>query len=488
MAELLTNDYQEFTLDQLKTQDGISTLNSILRTLVQNMVGDGETVRIFKGYGTPESSVTAGIGSLYMRIDGGSATTLYIKESGTGNIGWTVAGGVAGTGDVVGPASATDNAIVRFDSTTGKLIQNSNATVSDLGRLDISITDTVGADTTGIYINANKNVAGGANTLIGLDVESRQINVSGTQTSIVGILSKAIVDASATVTNSFAIWGRSLSTGNVTNRYAAGFGGEVLFEPTNTSPGSPTASSTSVVSASHILKLTGDFQINGPSGGSVPQLLFGDSTKSSASIFVSTSSGSFTPIVFFVNDIQLNATKIRLTVAAIGDNTFTGSATIPANGQIIQGYSVEEAGGRVLNQDFAKTTSTTLGQVGSGNSLDLAVSLVAGKWYTFQAKLFVDADVVGGHKYSIGGTATATSMIYNVNSISNTTNAYVINTRQTAMGASFGQAGATSIYTEINGTIQVNAAGTFNVEFAQNASSGTSTVLKGSSLFVKQMY
>lgn len=36
-----------------------------------------------------------------------------------------------GSGDVVGPASATDNAIVRFDSTTGKLIQNSGITVSD---------------------------------------------------------------------------------------------------------------------------------------------------------------------------------------------------------------------------------------------------------------------------------------------------------------------------------------------------------------------
>ena len=37
----------------------------------------------------------------------------------------------AGTGDVVGPASSTDNALVRFDSTTGKLIQNSVVIVAD---------------------------------------------------------------------------------------------------------------------------------------------------------------------------------------------------------------------------------------------------------------------------------------------------------------------------------------------------------------------
>jgi hypothetical protein len=36
-------------------------------------------------------------------------------------------------GDVVGPASATDNAVARFDTTTGKLIQNSVTTIDDTG-------------------------------------------------------------------------------------------------------------------------------------------------------------------------------------------------------------------------------------------------------------------------------------------------------------------------------------------------------------------
>lgn len=51
-----------------------------------------------------------------------------LTNDGSGNLSW-VAGG--GAGDVVGPASATDNAIARFDSTTGKLIQNSAATIAD---------------------------------------------------------------------------------------------------------------------------------------------------------------------------------------------------------------------------------------------------------------------------------------------------------------------------------------------------------------------
>jgi hypothetical protein len=38
-------------------------------------------------------------------------------------------------GDVVGPGSATDNALARFDTTTGKLIQNSVAVLDDSGNL-----------------------------------------------------------------------------------------------------------------------------------------------------------------------------------------------------------------------------------------------------------------------------------------------------------------------------------------------------------------
>lgn len=40
-----------------------------------------------------------------------------------------------GTGDVVGPAGATDNALVRYDGPTGKLIQNSSVILSDAGQM-----------------------------------------------------------------------------------------------------------------------------------------------------------------------------------------------------------------------------------------------------------------------------------------------------------------------------------------------------------------
>ena len=49
--------------------------------------------------------------------------------------------GVTGVGDVVGPASATDNAVARFDTTTGKLIQNSGVTIDDNSNITANALD-----------------------------------------------------------------------------------------------------------------------------------------------------------------------------------------------------------------------------------------------------------------------------------------------------------------------------------------------------------
>lgn len=57
---------------------------------------------------------------------------------------------VAGAGDVAGPASATDNALSRFDGTTGKTIQNSAATLDDSGNLTATSFIGSGASLTGL--------------------------------------------------------------------------------------------------------------------------------------------------------------------------------------------------------------------------------------------------------------------------------------------------------------------------------------------------
>lgn len=65
---------------------------------------------------------------------GDAAANKFLKADGTFAV---PAGGVGGLGDVVGPASATDNALARFDTTTGKLIQNSAVSIDDDGAITI---------------------------------------------------------------------------------------------------------------------------------------------------------------------------------------------------------------------------------------------------------------------------------------------------------------------------------------------------------------
>lgn len=58
-------------------------------------------------------------------------TTLSAWDGAT----WTDIAGGGGSGDVVGPGSSVDNTVVRFDSTTGKLIQGSGVVVSDTDQI-----------------------------------------------------------------------------------------------------------------------------------------------------------------------------------------------------------------------------------------------------------------------------------------------------------------------------------------------------------------
>ncbi|BEV02194.1 hypothetical protein [Novosphingobium olei] len=43
---------------------------------------------VLTGTGSPAGVVSAPVGSLYTRSDGGAGSTLYVKESGTGSSGW----------------------------------------------------------------------------------------------------------------------------------------------------------------------------------------------------------------------------------------------------------------------------------------------------------------------------------------------------------------------------------------------------------------
>ena len=78
-------------------------------------------------------------------------SSLGLGNSATLNVGTTAGTVAAGDdsrflgGDVVGPASSTDNAVVRYDGTTGKLVQNSAVTIDDSGKVSVGTNAVYGA-------------------------------------------------------------------------------------------------------------------------------------------------------------------------------------------------------------------------------------------------------------------------------------------------------------------------------------------------------
>ncbi len=97
-------------------------------------------------------------------------------------------GGGGGTGDVTGPASSTDNTVVRMDGTTGKVIQQSAVTIDDSG--NVSGVGTLASGT--VTVTGNIVVSG---TVDGRDVSNDGTTLDGHTTSLA---TKAIGIASVT--------------------------------------------------------------------------------------------------------------------------------------------------------------------------------------------------------------------------------------------------------------------------------------------------
>ena len=130
------------------------------------------------GVGPPDRDPTVADDSVTTaKIQDASVTEPKLAVTGTpssstflrGDMSWQANAG----GDVVGPGSSTDDALAKFDSTTGKIIQNSTATLTDAGVL--TSTTFVG--------NLTGNASGTAATVTG--ATQSNITALGTIASLV---------------------------------------------------------------------------------------------------------------------------------------------------------------------------------------------------------------------------------------------------------------------------------------------------------------
>jgi hypothetical protein len=137
------------------TEVGTLTGLTVSATITGSISGNAATATNATNATTSTNLAGGATGSV--PYQSGAGATTFVGIGSTGQV-LTVAGGVptwatpAASGDVTGPASSTDNAIARFDSTTGKIIQNSGITLSDANALqnvneinfDITPTSVVG--------------------------------------------------------------------------------------------------------------------------------------------------------------------------------------------------------------------------------------------------------------------------------------------------------------------------------------------------------
>jgi hypothetical protein len=294
-------------------------------------------------------------------------------------------------GDVVGPASATDNAVARFDSTTGKLLQNSVVLVGDTGVVTGVTELTASTKVVSPHFDAQNSAGGqlrnasgtpqiqwgggGGNNVsvdvaINLNPANSQVDLSPTGTGTVRInpatassMNNVVIGATTplaitgtTITGtSFVGSGASLT--NVVNSLTASTGISVsgstgAVTVTNTAPDQTVA-----ISSGTGISVSGtypNFTVTNTapsSGGTVT------SVTGTAPI---ASSGGNTPAI----SISQATTSTDGYLSSTDWNTFNGKLTNPMNtlGDVIYGASsgtaTRLAGNTTTNKYFLSQTGT----------------------------------------------------------------------------------------------------------------------------------
>jgi hypothetical protein len=142
--------YNGTVWQKVDNTDAVTSVNGQIGTVVLTTTNVAEGTNLYYTDARARASVSAGTGISY------NSTTGVITNS-SPSLG----------GDVVGPASATDNAIARYDATTGKLLQNSVVLIGDTG----SVTGVNALTAESLTVNNNATL--GSSNTDSLDVRAR---------------------------------------------------------------------------------------------------------------------------------------------------------------------------------------------------------------------------------------------------------------------------------------------------------------------------
>jgi len=132
-----------------------------------------------------------------------TAKLLSVKNAGVEKFSLDKDGVPSGTGlgNVVGPASSTDNAIARFDTTTGKLLQNSSVLLDDSGNIIPNVSGAELGSTASPFeaLNVNNGVTDGGTIKFDGGNLTLKANAAGTDLEVGGTATLFVPETNATI-------------------------------------------------------------------------------------------------------------------------------------------------------------------------------------------------------------------------------------------------------------------------------------------------
>jgi hypothetical protein len=260
-------------------------------------------------------------GQYDIQFSGGGITSTFTR----GGM-WITTPATGGTGDVVGPGSATDNAVARFDTTTGKLIQNSVVLIGDSGNV------------TGLGTLNSHVVPGGSDTFALLSASQMLTNKTLGTGTLISLGSDTLGD----------MYFRG--AGPLLTRLGIGSNGQCL----TVSSGLPTWGSCLSGSGSTTNAAGADTQVQFNDGGTFLGADGGFSyAKATDTLSLGTSSTTTGSIRFF------NNSNVNFTALQPGAPSSSITLTMPTSSDTLAGIAATQT---FTNKTFSSSTNT-LGRV-----------------------------------------------------------------------------------------------------------------------------